>query len=403
MKQWHSLLALIRCTLECQAALLHGREEFVSWLSEHTIFDNENMELYHSFFQEAYKSVNVDDVFCLKNPFQIYTCVLAIGQDDFLMLGPYLVEKPDESFLRKVCEKQQLPVSLTMPLKGFYDSIPVQTHMKMNAVAQILRRQAGFSAAAGFYIFDFDVLSHTPENWMQISEGLISEYTEALELRYRNDLELCSKLMQGDLDACVRFQAKKDSTFIRINPKENDFFNQLIYHYTFNILYRILSYAAGVPAPYIQDLQNKWNRKINELMHSSAARFTGKEMMVSYCRLIQRKAFLGHSPYIKKTLSYLDVRLSTHLTLEEIADAMGLSTGHLSRMFKKEMGESLMEYINHQRIIASLPFIRNPRIRIQEVGSYVGIEDSNYFARVFKKYMGLSPSQYRKKNEGFLG
>ena len=60
------------------------------------------------------------------------------------------------------------------------------------------------------------------------------------------------------------------------------------------------------------------------------------------------------------------------------------------------MGKSLTEYVNEKRITASYPFLATTGIPIAVIAEKVGIYDENYFTKLFKKYQGMTPREYRQ-------
>ena len=92
-----------------------------------------------------------------------------------------------------------------------------------------------------------------------------------------------------------------------------------------------------------------------------------------------------HSQYMDRTLS-----------LDSISRQLYLSAAYLCVRFKKAMDVSPVHYINQYRIKASLPFLKDESQKLDEIGQKVGIENGNYYSKLFKKYMGGSPAQYRK-------
>lgn len=83
------------------------------------------------------------------------------------------------------------------------------------------------------------------------------------------------------------------------------------------------------------------------------------------------------------------------LSLESISRQLYLSAAYLCVRFKKSMDVSPVHYINQYRIKASLPLLKDETQKLDEIAQKVGIENGNYYSKVFKKYMGCSPAQYR--------
>lgn len=97
----------------------------------------------------------------------------------------------------------------------------------------------------------------------------------------------------------------------------------------------------------------------------------------------------------EKAMKYIEENIATDLSLEQIADALHISASHLSRTFKKAAGISLTDYINQFRINRAKELLRSTDIYIYAVSEMVGYHDATYFSSMFKKLVGVSPSEYR--------
>ena len=86
----------------------------------------------------------------------------------------------------------------------------------------------------------------------------------------------------------------------------------------------------------------------------------------------------------------------SELSLSKVAHVFFINPSYLSRIFKKEMGVNFMEYLIKLRIDKAIMLINNKDLKAYEIGEKVGISDSSYFSTCFKKYTGLSISEYRK-------
>lgn len=80
-----------------------------------------------------------------------------------------------------------------------------------------------------------------------------------------------------------------------------------------------------------------------------------------------------------------------------IAGNLGISEGHLSHLFKKETGETILGYLTRYRIHRAMALLKDCRLKIYEVAEQVGYRDIAYFSATFKKLVGVSPSEYQNK------
>lgn len=84
------------------------------------------------------------------------------------------------------------------------------------------------------------------------------------------------------------------------------------------------------------------------------------------------------------------------LTMEEVAHQVGFSTYYFSRMFKQAFGTSFINYLTAFRLNRAKELLRQPGTSVKEVCYQVGYSEPNYFARVFKREVGMTPSEYQK-------
>ena len=99
----------------------------------------------------------------------------------------------------------------------------------------------------------------------------------------------------------------------------------------------------------------------------------------------------------EEILEYLDANyIDLDLTQTRVADHFSISVYSLSRMFKKQFGMGFSEYINGKRVEKSKEFLQTTELSVREISGLVGFSDSNYFAKIFRNSVGVSPTEFRK-------
>jgi len=99
---------------------------------------------------------------------------------------------------------------------------------------------------------------------------------------------------------------------------------------------------------------------------------------------------------IARGLSYLEHHLAEKISLKELEDETGMSMSSLNRHFKRVTGVPPLEYHLRQRIRRACTLLRQTDLNITEIAFKTGFDDSNYFARQFRRVTGMTPSRYRK-------
>ncbi len=100
--------------------------------------------------------------------------------------------------------------------------------------------------------------------------------------------------------------------------------------------------------------------------------------------------------YMKETLMYIHRNLDKKICVNDIAKKLHITQEHLTRLFKKYTGETILSYVNTLRCTRAITYLENGQ-SVMEVASIVGYDDYNYFSRIFKKIIGKSPRTYKNK------
>lgn len=98
-------------------------------------------------------------------------------------------------------------------------------------------------------------------------------------------------------------------------------------------------------------------------------------------------------------LYYIDHNYKTNIKLETIAPLFGYNSAYLGKIFTKTTGESFNSYVDHMRIEHSKELLTENKLKVYEVAEQVGYKNVDYFHKKFKKYVGMSPAEYRKNLE----
>ncbi|OXM88341.1 response regulator transcription factor [Paenibacillus rigui] len=103
----------------------------------------------------------------------------------------------------------------------------------------------------------------------------------------------------------------------------------------------------------------------------------------------------GGLDLMKQAKAYIDAHITQELSLEEVAEFLGISAPYLSLLFKKVHHESFVQYRITKRIQLAKQMLEIPHYRTTDIALEVGYENYPHFSRTFKKVTGVSPLEYR--------
>lgn len=152
---------------------------------------------------------------------------------------------------------------------------------------------------------------------------------------------------------------------------------------------------------------------MKKLIDLNGSLMPGKELMAKSCffellYVVYTEAVRGRDgsgqleefEKIKKAFSCMNERFMENLKIGQLASLCNLSTNYFSALFKKQTTYSPKEYIIRLRIEKAKALLTESALAVNEISEQVGFHDLHYFSFYFKKYEGISPSQYRSMVRG---
>jgi AraC-type DNA-binding domain-containing proteins len=118
-------------------------------------------------------------------------------------------------------------------------------------------------------------------------------------------------------------------------------------------------------------------------------------------RCYEESSLADHAPMdhrILEACQILSASLSSEISIEELAERVFLSPSRLAHLFREQVGVSIVRWREDQRIIRAKLLLQTTPLPVAVIGQQTGYDDQLYFSRVFKKRVGVSPSEYRKSS-----
>lgn len=191
------------------------------------------------------------------------------------------------------------------------------------------------------------------------------------------------------------FHEKKGLGTLSDNRLQN-----LKYHLTITIaLVARFCISGGLPLSESYSLSDYYIRLTDEARTPEEITDIHNEMCLHYTRqmLALQKSTIT-SKAVNTCINYIYDHLHTRITLETLASVTNLSAPYLSRLFKKETGSSVSEYILNKKLETAKSMLASSDYPIAEISASLAFPSQSYFTNVLKKDCGLTPKQYRASN-----
>ncbi|MGC6176860.1 helix-turn-helix transcriptional regulator [Lacrimispora sp. 38-1] len=163
-----------------------------------------------------------------------------------------------------------------------------------------------------------------------------------------------------------------------------------------NTLLRTAAMKGGLPVLYLHTISEKFAISIENSISFDFLFTLSKKMETDYANAVATFSTLNYSNIVKEAICYITSNIARKICIVELGSQLGVNPSYLSRTFKENTGMSISNYINHQRIELSKFYFESGSDNVTEIAFQVGYNDSNYFSKIFKKTIGITPKEFIK-------
>ena len=325
--------------------------------------------------------------------------------DSVLAIGPYRTKNLRRFEAMERLKECHVSPSLLQAYIEYYNALPHQSEENARIIAQttlfalnredcnISERSIDMSTQKNILVF-YD----TPDD-VQLS-------VENIESRHSLEDFYLSQITRGNFTtAYSAFQKLFRQSSPQIEKMNKEGFTIL------RSITRIAARRSGVPAASLHMLTEAYKNRVNNAQNPDEIEILTKKFISDICAIVRRYATLRYSQPIRQAIEYIWRNLNTSITLDTLAGEIGISPAWLSRKFHQETGRTLTSFITQERMRSAAEYLAFTDMSINEISSAVGIPDSNYFTKLFKKVYGIVPKEFRKnpqydhpllKTDGFI-
>lgn len=310
-----------------------------------------------------------------------------------LVAGPILLSEVDDC-LDDIIRKRDIPASHVRPLRTFFSSLPLVTPSRLRYLSIQL-----FANAVCISDSSHEMLLHRSDTQQQRS---ISEYVHQVkagqqEVPYpiEREQELIAAISRGDKPAASAllneilghiffFTSDPDTIQTRIT--------ELL------VLLARAAISGGASSSVIFEINHRYMQELKQLRTQEDVAHWLARVLNRFTDLVFDLVDSKHKNIIHKAVSYINANCAKDLNMADVADYVGYSHSHFSKVFKEEMGCGFRAYLNQVRVEKSKSLLLSGNVSIAEICDLCGFDDQSYHCKVFKKLVGVTPDKFRKQS-----
>ena len=314
-----------------------------------------------------------------------------------IVAGPYISKAYPPQLISEMSRKERLPLFIQRQLHQCYNTLMMIDEAKQHAVSYLL-----------INMFTPGMIQPELIEIVLPSSGCaavkftydLKQDRELIERRYASENRLLHAIARGDphlLKAAIEEGREISWPYRHPNSPVRSMKNL---SFTANTLFRKAAENGGVHPLYLDGLSGNFAIQIEQAQSIAELKCLYEEMIQAYCNLVRELSVAGLPALIREAVTAIRFNIDQPLSLNHIAETLGVHPSYLSRAFKKELGMTLTDYINMLRIEEAKYMLDHSNASIIEIASSVGYCDSNYFSKVFQKREHMTPHDYRKRKKG---
>ena len=314
------------------------------------------------------------------------------GASRYVWFMPFRTEPATPAVINRIMKENGIPPQYTSNMQQVYYNLPV---VEMQSLITTLQHLIT-AFIPGFAANHVEYINYTSEQHeVDFNEERIHKFTSDYMANLAEHIKSCGDaVITGDQTASS--ESMKSLLNFAVSFSETPLSQLKEYLSYINTFLSAKMMDTQVHPAYIFKQMHTFQLKINETVQAQELQHLPYEMVRKYCLLVKNFTYDNYSYLIRSVVNYINQHLSSELSLATLASEFGKNASYLSSEFKKEVGDTLTTYINKHRILASLRYFNTTDMSVAEVSNAVGYTDMGYFSRLFRKYVGQSPREYKK-------
>lgn len=314
---------------------------------------------------------------------KVIFCGMREKMTKMLLLGPICIEDMSYVEIHRYCKAYQIENEQCPP------KLKLQNLLALLELLSYIKIEEKYEDEE---ILDANGLIEKQEIGLEADVRIDTE--DIYHHTYQEEVKTMDYIREGNLEEVVGAVELLASTAGKLS--ENEIRNERnlgICSITLATRAAIEGGAAPAKAYKLSDL---YINKIDQCKRMTEIFEYRKRSLYDFAKLVvEEREKRANSRYTEQCKEYIRKYYHQKICIPDITEALGVSESHLSRIFKKETGESIQKYSMHMRIERAENLLKYSEASLTEISEYLCFSSQSHFGKVFKVYKNMTPKQYR--------
>ena len=155
--------------------------------------------------------------------------------------------------------------------------------------------------------------------------------------------------------------------------------------------------SNNVDNELVYNVSDYYINQVNGIKTQNEAMEFLEELAETFFELLAKKRLATYSFHVEKSIKYIDQKLYAQITLNDVAQAVGLTPQYLTTLFRQETGQTLYQYIKQKKIDEARMMLLYTGEPVTTIASSLGFSSSAHFAFAFQSAVGCTPTEFRNR------
>lgn len=344
--------------------------------------------------RELTRELTDSNILHIIDEFRIHTLFFSI-EGTCIVMGPFCSVLFSKKDARTLLSGQSLPVSNSLDFLSYSSAFPCISEKDAIKTVHSIFHSIYPSCDDRTVISSQPAYPPVQQSEANSEQDRIN-YALLLEKRYSYENNFRKAIAEGNQRSALLYLKNMEQDVSYLKRIGSTLENEKIGAAITRTTARLTAIDCGLPAILADRISNQNTKDTLNAKTVDAISEAKQKMIRDYCVAIRAAKESHYSALVQSVLYAIEHNFHDNISLTDIAKELAISKNHMIHRFHEEVGQTPIQYLTEFRMKRAALLLTKHDLTVQDVANTVGISDSNYFTKLFKKAYGMTPLQYRR-------